>query len=395
MRSLLRSAEEHAGRAGLHRRVQPRHRHAERAADDLPQLLRRTSASACRPARSPRPSARSSVRTAGRRRRRHRRALRAALPHRPGSEAREVPLAQRLGRSLSAGVSPGGRESARAAGEHVPDRLPLRSLLQPGHCGGVRRMRPQRRHADRTAQDVPALLHRRQRRLRAAEPDSRRAGVAARERQRHRSPVACASRRELADSSFKPPACNSLGGGEGRCLAPCIPAIAAQASRLPQSTCAANRVCAPCYDPTITPATPSGACSINGDAPKRRRPTRSRSAARTRGPTRGTCVPLSVAGSVANGLPQDTCPGPDAGADAVKCVPDQKVRDQNLQVSELSGCRLHPRYLRPSSTGRLRSGLRSTRRSEGFLDRNTCAAGELCAPCEFPPGSGTRTGACD
>jgi hypothetical protein len=195
---------------------------------------------------------------------------------------------------------------------------------------------------------------------------------------------------ELSDSTFKPPACNSLGGGEGRCLAPCLPAIAAQASRLPRSTCAENRVCAPCYDPTITPPTPSGACSINGDAPTRPPYTFPKCCA-FNGTNRGTCVPLSVAGSIANNLPSDTCPGPDSGADAVKCVPDAKVRDQNYKFPT---CQAQFPPFPAVPGGCVPDCIITDPLQRGILSRQTCAEGELCAPCVNPL-TQARTGACD
>jgi hypothetical protein len=198
---------------------------------------------------------------------------------------------------------------------------------------------------------------------------------------------------ELADSTFKPPACNSLGGGEGRCLAPCIPQIAAQASRLPQSTCPANRVCAPCYDPTITPATPSGACSINGDAPTRPPYTFPKCCAYN-GANRGTCIPLSVAGPIASGLTQDTCPGPDSGTDAVKCVPDQKVRDQNYKFPSCRAAACILGICAPRVDGACVPDCVPDPGIRGIIDRDTCAAGELCAPCVNPL-TQARTGACD
>jgi hypothetical protein len=199
---------------------------------------------------------------------------------------------------------------------------------------------------------------------------------------------------ELTDSSFKPPECNSLGGGEGRCLAPCLPAIASQASRLPRSTCAEHRVCAPCYDPTVTPATPSGACSINGDAPKRP-PYLFPKCCAFNGATRGTCVPLSAAGSSANNLPSDTCPGPDSGADAVKCVPDQKVRDQTYKFPSCEIPNpLLPDVLPPDPGGCVPNCIITDQVQLAVLQQRTCAAGELCAPCVNPL-TGARTGACD
>jgi hypothetical protein len=197
---------------------------------------------------------------------------------------------------------------------------------------------------------------------------------------------------ELADSTFKPPECNSLGGGEGRCLAPCIPAIAAQASRLPQSTCATNRVCAPCYDPTITPATPSGACSINGDAPKRTPPYTFPKCCAYQGTTRGTCVPSSaVPPAQASSLPVDTCP---TDSNAFKCVPNLKVRDINAKFPTCSIPNPIIPSLPPDPGGCVPDCIITDALQRAVLLQRTCAAGELCAPCVNPL-TGQRSGACD
>lgn len=69
----------------------------------------------------------------------------------------------------------------------------------------------------------------------------------------------------LADPEFVPRSCASVGGGEGRCLPDCLPDVAEQADMLPQSSCVAGELCAPCYDPISGEDT--GACRLNGDAP--------------------------------------------------------------------------------------------------------------------------------
>src|SRR5579859_6734603 len=50
-----------------------------------------------------------------------------------------------------------------------------------------------------------------------------------------------------AGGNFIPPTCTSLDGAEGRCLNEVIPQVAAQASQLPQSTCAVFEKCVPCF----------------------------------------------------------------------------------------------------------------------------------------------------
>jgi hypothetical protein len=84
--------------------------------------------------------------------------------------------------------------------------------------------------------------------------------------------ILCAPK-DLANPTYTPPRCDSVGGAEGRCLPECLPDIAAQASLLPQSTCDPGHLCAPCYDPTAAPGTSpeeadTGACRLNGDEPE-------------------------------------------------------------------------------------------------------------------------------
>jgi hypothetical protein len=68
-------------------------------------------------------------------------------------------------------------------------------------------------------------------------------------------------------NNFVPPTCTSIAGAEGRCLSTCLPDVAAQ-NLLPQSTCAANHRCVPCFDPTSgDPTAATGACSLACDMP--------------------------------------------------------------------------------------------------------------------------------
>lgn len=57
--------------------------------------------------------------------------------------------------------------------------------------------------------------------------------------------------------------CRSVMDNEGRCLSRCLPEVAAQADRLPVDSCAAEEVCAPCFDPLS--GEPTAACAIGSD----------------------------------------------------------------------------------------------------------------------------------
>jgi hypothetical protein len=71
-----------------------------------------------------------------------------------------------------------------------------------------------------------------------------------------------------SDSESVPRSCISTDGAEGRCLSTCIPAVAARAGVLPQSSCPAGDKCMPCFDPTAPdPTVPTGACSLACDMP--------------------------------------------------------------------------------------------------------------------------------
>ena len=68
--------------------------------------------------------------------------------------------------------------------------------------------------------------------------------------------------------NFVPTSCVSMAGAEGRCLSTCTALVEAQGELLPSSTCAADELCAPCYNPIATdPNVATGACSLACDAP--------------------------------------------------------------------------------------------------------------------------------
>jgi len=138
--------------------------------------------------------------------------------------------------------------------------------------------------------------------------------------------------------------------------------------------------------------TDTGACHINGDAPKQAKTVFAGCCPypRTNGTNRGTCVPPElVSASQASLLPQDSC------ASNFLCAPTVKVKDQNAkfkfcQVPALS-TRV-PGRLR----GRLRSRLHRARgRKAIFSPRGRPARREsMCAPCTDPT-TGNSSGACD
>ncbi|UJR82853.1 Hypothetical protein I5071_49180 [Sandaracinus amylolyticus] len=171
----------------------------------------------------------------------------------------------------------------------------------------------------------------------------------------------------------EPTSCRSLGDAEGRCLPSCLPSIAEQADRLPQSTCTEAHLCAPCYDPISGEDT--GACRLNGDMPDEPANTFDRCCGGI-----GACVPSTLVPEAQRAqLGTDTCT--DAGA---LCAPDSLIAG-----TEPTTCRSID-----DSEGRcLPACLPAIGAQADRLSQGTCDAGHLCAPC-FDPISGDDTGAC-
>ncbi|MBX3275705.1 MAG: hypothetical protein KF729_35925 [Sandaracinaceae bacterium] len=185
---------------------------------------------------------------------------------------------------------------------------------------------------------------------------------------------------DLTDPSYRPPTCASIGGAEGRCIPDCLPAIAAQADRLPRSTCMERHLCAPCYDPIDGSAT--GSCALNGDMPTR--PPYVFPGCCTRsGTPRGRCVPMSILPPDASSLPQDTC------TTGNRCVPHPLLADPSYSFPTcITGGLIGSGQPGACVPDCMVSGLQSF-----LLSRASCAAGELCAPCRNPL-TGADTGAC-
>jgi hypothetical protein len=182
--------------------------------------------------------------------------------------------------------------------------------------------------------------------------------------------------KELTDLTLKPKTCASLDGAEGRCISTCVGgAIAKQKDRLPTAGCAAEEVCAPCFDPVTGEDT--GACAINGDMPAKPKQVFDTCCGMAAGQPVGVCVPPSLAGSQADILRRESC---DSGR---ICAPIKKAMD--------------PKYKFPTCTSLLGTGACVQRcildpAQAAILSQGQCANGELCAPCDL---LGTSTKACD
>ena len=195
-----------------------------------------------------------------------------------------------------------------------------------------------------------------------------------------------------------PPTCTSIAGSEGRCLSTCLPAIASEASLLPQSTCAAGEKCAPCFNPVASdPRAATGACTLGCDMP-------------AKPPTILTCPwtgPPVIDPSL---LP--ACDG--GGCSGAHCLPAAEVP---LAVqSQLAHCNGNTGFCTPDpiistadnfvptscdpfpgsgAPGRCLSGCLPSVQAEvasGTLVHATCGA-DYCVPCN-DPFTGASTGAC-
>jgi hypothetical protein len=181
---------------------------------------------------------------------------------------------------------------------------------------------------------------------------------------------------ELVDPTYKPPSCNSLGGLEGRCLPDCIPQVAAQKSELPQSTCVAGDLCAPCYDPFTGKDT--GACTQNGDKPTNPAGTFPQCCGDL-----GHCIPTaSLSSAQQSELGADTC------STGNLCAPDIFAEPGDTATSctaALGGLDAEGRCVPPC--------VPAIQKQASELAQGTCPANTLCAPC-YDPVSGASTDAC-
>jgi len=169
--------------------------------------------------------------------------------------------------------------------------------------------------------------------------------------------------------------CHSLLGAEGRCLSPCLPAVSAQADRLPLDTCDTGEVCAPCWDPITGDET--GACGISCDPG----PTEEKKVFASCCSDLGVCVPSEVVPAAqASLLGVDTCTGGDFLC-APSALVDPSARPATCTSVGGGEGRCVPECL-PSLEG-----------VKAFLPVDTCDTGMLCAPC-YDPRTGDETGAC-
>ena len=187
-----------------------------------------------------------------------------------------------------------------------------------------------------------------------------------------------------AAGQFVPNTCTSIAGAEGRCLSTCLPAVAARAATLPQSGCAVDERCMPCFDPTASdPNAPTGACSLACDAP-------------AQPPVVLTCPWTGP--SVLNPSVFAACSPSCGGA---HCLPTELVPSE--QQSLLAACpggfcvpdpiivtagNLDPpncvAFAGTTAAGRCLSTCLPVVAAQPSLEQSSCAVGSKCAPCADP-----------
>jgi hypothetical protein len=184
------------------------------------------------------------------------------------------------------------------------------------------------------------------------------------------SPVAL-----LDKQPFVPKTCHSVLNAEGRCLPDCVSNLASQAARLPRDVCDTHELCAPCFDPITGNAT--GSCSLGADPGPRESPQLFVSCCGEGKDGTALCVPQSYV-PAGKTLPQASC------AADLRCLPRSQVLDPNARLptctTEVRGPGVCVAQCIANAAGPI------------VTVQSTCAAGEVCYPCQLV--DGTSTGAC-
>ncbi len=192
-----------------------------------------------------------------------------------------------------------------------------------------------------------------------------------------------------------PQSCRSVAGAEGRCLSTCIPLVADQQELLPRDVCGTGEACVPCFDPTSSdPLAPTGACTLACDSA-------------TEPPVQLTCPWTGP--PVIDPTVFPACAPACGGA---HCVPAERIPTElQPMLAACEGGFCAPDDLVAAGGQAVPASCRSIAGVEGrclsmclpdvaerigFLPRDTCDAGELCAPCFDPTSSDpdAPTGAC-
>ena len=166
---------------------------------------------------------------------------------------------------------------------------------------------------------------------------------------------------------FTPPTCRSVNDAEGRCLSLALPAVKAQETLLPQSTCGASERCTPCFSPID--GMPTGACNQACDTGPTE-PAKSFTACCS---GRGKCV-------AASSIPDDQEGNLDDSDDA--CLPDVElcVPDQILNNGPFTTCTANS-FILGAYSGVCLSDCLDFGIQGIALARGSCANHFKCAPC--------------
>lgn len=187
--------------------------------------------------------------------------------------------------------------------------------------------------------------------------------------------VLCAPTPVIGDARFVPRSCRSVIQAEGRCLPECMSNLAAQPGRFPQDVCGTHEVCAPCFDPITGNAT--GSCNLGADPGPRELPQRFSGCCPETGASQGMCVPRSYL------PPGVTMPQAECGPTMV-CTPRTLVSDPTAEPTQCSADIRGPGICVPQCIGDAIALILTV--------QATCAASEVCYPCELV--GGTPTGVC-
>lgn len=193
------------------------------------------------------------------------------------------------------------------------------------------------------------------------------------------SSLLCVPSALAGNANYVPPTCRAIGNAEGRCLPACLPAFSGQASAFERGTCAADELCAPCYDPRTGAATP--ACRIGSDPGPVEPP---RVFANCCG-GRAQCVPESFASRVASPADRQRLGRGSCAETSDTCVPTAWMDTTYKPVSCEAPGGLEGRCL-PDC-------IPDVEKQAGQLSRVGCSSGELCVPC-FNPLTGENTEVC-
>lgn len=187
-------------------------------------------------------------------------------------------------------------------------------------------------------------------------------------------------------NNYLAPTCRPFAGmGEGRCLSQCVPMVASQASMLSRSTCGANQLCVPCFDPRTGMNT--SACNQTCDPGPHEPPFRFPECCGGR----ARCVPeTAVPSGQRDSLTRMTC------AAGFLCAPNENL-DPNFRPVR---CRATPNPIPILGQLPAYDGFCvSTCVNRSFFERlgtaqGTCPAGFFCGPCRTPLGGRTGVPGC-